>query len=68
MAGELRHLDDASRRWPPSGSVFAYGFYTLAALASFFFVIFLVPETKGVELEDMEELQGPRGARRGANA
>jgi sugar porter (SP) family MFS transporter len=36
------------------GLWFAYGFYTLAALASFFFVQRFVPETKGMELEDME--------------
>lgn len=36
------------------GLWFAYGFYTLAALASFFFVLRFVPETKGKELEDME--------------
>jgi MFS transporter, SP family, sugar:H+ symporter len=35
------------------GLSFAYGFYTLAALASFFFVLKFVPETKGKELEDM---------------
>ena len=36
------------------GLWFAYGFYTLAALASFFFVLKFVPETKGRELEDMD--------------
>ncbi|MBR7742350.1 sugar porter family MFS transporter [Phycicoccus sp. BSK3Z-2] len=36
------------------GLWFAYGFYTLAALASLFFVLKFVPETKGRELEDME--------------
>ncbi|AEG44627.1 sugar porter family MFS transporter [Isoptericola variabilis] len=36
------------------GLWFAYGFYTLAALASFFFVLRFVPETKGKELEDMD--------------
>lgn len=36
------------------GLWFAYGFYTLAALASLFFVLRFVPETKGKELEDME--------------
>ena len=36
------------------GLWFAYGFYTLAALASFVFVLKFVPETKGRELEDME--------------
>lgn len=32
----------------------AYGFYTLSALVSIFFVIKLVHETKGKELEDMQ--------------
>ncbi|WP_232548497.1 sugar porter family MFS transporter [Propioniciclava soli] len=36
------------------GLWFAYGFYTLAALASFFFVLRLVPETSGKQLEDMD--------------
>ena len=36
------------------GLWFAYGFYTLAAVASFFFVLKLVPETAGKQLEDME--------------
>ncbi len=36
------------------GLWFAYGFYTLAALASFFFVLKFVPETAGRQLEDME--------------
>jgi sugar porter (SP) family MFS transporter len=36
------------------GLWFAYGFYTLAAGVSFFFVLKFVPETKGKELEDME--------------
>lgn len=36
------------------GLGFAYGFYTLFALLSFFFVMRWVPETKGRELEDME--------------
>jgi sugar porter (SP) family MFS transporter len=35
------------------GLWFAYGFYTLAAAASFFFVLKFVPETRGRELEDM---------------
>jgi MFS transporter, SP family, sugar:H+ symporter len=37
------------------GLWFAYGFYTLAALASLFFVLRFVPETKGKELEDMRD-------------
>ncbi|GAB94881.1 sugar porter (SP) family MFS transporter [Kineosphaera limosa] len=36
------------------GLWFAYGFYTIAALASFFFVLRYVPETAGKQLEDME--------------
>jgi MFS transporter, SP family, sugar:H+ symporter len=36
------------------GLGFAYGFYTVAALASLFFVIRFVPETRNKELEDME--------------
>lgn len=36
------------------GLWFAYGFYTLAALASLVFVLRFVPETKGKELEDMD--------------
>ena len=35
------------------GLWFAYGFYTLCALLSLLFVYKWVPETKGVELEDM---------------
>lgn len=31
----------------------AYGLYTTAAAISFFFVLFLIKETKGIELEDM---------------
>ena len=31
----------------------AYGLYTTAAAISFFFVLFLIKETKGLELEDM---------------
>lgn len=36
------------------GLSFAYGFYTAFALLSFFFVLRLVPETKGKQLEDMD--------------
>ncbi|WP_174964946.1 sugar porter family MFS transporter [Serinicoccus chungangensis] len=36
------------------GLGFAYGFYTLCALLSFFFVLKFVPETNGRELEDMD--------------
>lgn len=35
------------------GLWFAYGFYTTCALLSLLFVLRFVPETKGVELEDM---------------
>ena len=35
------------------GLWFAYGFYTIAAFASFLFVLKFVRETNGVELEDM---------------
>jgi sugar porter (SP) family MFS transporter len=35
------------------GLSFAYGFYTVFALLSFFFVLRFVPETKGRQLEDM---------------
>ena len=35
---------------------FAYGFYAVFALLSFLFVFFRVPETKGKELEEMEDL------------
>ncbi|WP_402464660.1 sugar porter family MFS transporter [Isoptericola aurantiacus] len=35
------------------GLWFAYGFYTIAALASLFFVLRFVPETRDKELEDM---------------
>lgn len=35
------------------GLAFAYGFYTVCALLSLLFVLKFVPETRGVELEDM---------------
>ena len=35
---------------------FAYGFYAVFALLSFLFVFLRVPETKGKELEEMEDL------------
>ena len=35
------------------GLWFAYGFYTLCAFLSLLFVLKFIPETKGVELEDM---------------
>ncbi|HLS93295.1 MAG TPA: sugar porter family MFS transporter [Microbacterium sp.] len=37
------------------GLSFAYGIYAAMSLLSFFFVLWRVPETKGVELEDMTE-------------
>ncbi|ROS79181.1 sugar porter family MFS transporter [Cellulomonas sp. PhB143] len=37
------------------GLTFAYGFYTVMALLSLVFVFFRVPETKGMELEDMHD-------------
>ena len=44
------------------GLTFAYGFYAFFAAASFFFVYFMVPETKGMELEEMND--HPRVVRR----
>ncbi|BDZ42334.1 MFS transporter [Paraoerskovia sediminicola] len=44
------------------GLTFAYGFYTAMALLSLIFVFFRVPETKGMELEDMhDDVQVKRG-------
>ena len=37
------------------GLTFAYGFYATFALLSFFFVLWKIPETKGLELEEMGE-------------
>lgn len=37
------------------GLTFAYGFYAFFALASFVFVLLKIPETKGKELEDMDD-------------
>lgn len=37
---------------------FAYGFYAVSAFLSFLFVLFLIRETKGKELESMGELEG----------
>jgi len=36
----------------------AYGIFTVCALLSFFYVLKFVKETKGVELEDMDSLEG----------
>ncbi|MEU5883933.1 sugar porter family MFS transporter [Spirillospora sp. NPDC047279] len=41
----------------------AYGIYTVFALLAFVFVLRNVPETKGRELEDMDDLQIGRGRR-----
>ena len=38
----------------------AYGLFTVGALVSFFYVLKYVKETKGAELEDMEQLEGVR--------
>lgn len=38
----------------------AYGFYAVSALVSLFFVWFLIPETKGKELEAMADIEGGR--------
>jgi SP family sugar:H+ symporter-like MFS transporter len=46
---------------------FAYGVYTFFAALSFFFVLARVPETKGIELEDMEGVKVDR-TRRGASS
>ncbi|WP_018658035.1 sugar porter family MFS transporter [Actinomadura flavalba] len=40
----------------------AYGIYCAMALLAFVFVFRAVPETKGRELEDMDQLRGPREA------
>ncbi len=37
---------------------FAYGFFTISAIFSLVFVMMLIPETKGKELESMGELEG----------
>ncbi|WP_174435793.1 sugar porter family MFS transporter [Demequina globuliformis] len=43
------------------GLTFAYGFYATMALLSLVFVFFRVPETKGMELEDMDNVVIERG-------
>ncbi|MCC3763013.1 sugar porter family MFS transporter [Glycomyces sp. TRM65418] len=40
-----------------TGLFLAYGLYAMFALISLFFVVKMIPETKGVELEDMEALR-----------
>jgi MFS transporter, SP family, sugar:H+ symporter len=42
------------------GAVVPYLLYTFFAVLSFFFTLWKVPETKGVELEDMDELKAGR--------
>jgi SP family sugar:H+ symporter-like MFS transporter len=37
------------------GLSFAYGFYAVFAVLSFVFVLLKIPETKGIELEDMKD-------------
>ena len=39
------------------GLTYIYGFFALCALISYFFVRFKVPETKGMELEEMDTLE-----------
>jgi sugar porter (SP) family MFS transporter len=39
------------------GLTYIYGFFALCALISYFFVRFKVPETKGMELEEMDTLK-----------
>jgi SP family sugar:H+ symporter-like MFS transporter len=41
-----------------------YAMYALFAAASFFFVMFEVPETNGMSLEQAETLFGPKGSRK----
>ncbi|MFD0851564.1 MFS transporter, partial [Actinomadura adrarensis] len=46
----------------------AYGLYTLMAVLAFLFVLRAVPETKGRELEEMDELEMPARRGRARNA
>ncbi len=58
-----------STTFPPLAEIglpVAYGLYTVLALLSFFFVLKAVPETKGRELEDMDDLKVERRQRAGA--
>ncbi len=41
------------------GATIPYLLYAIFAALSFLFVLTKIPETKGVELEDMENVQGP---------
>ena len=55
-----------STTFPPLAEIglpVAYGLYTVLALLSFFFVLRAVPETKGRELEDMDDLKVERRQR-----
>ncbi len=47
------------------GASIPYLMYAIFATLSFFFTLWKVPETKGIELEDMEGVKVERG-RRGA--
>jgi len=40
----------------------AYGLFTIGAFVSFFYVLKFVKETKGVQLEDMEKLEGVKAS------
>ena len=58
-----------STTFPPLAEIglpVAYGLYTVLALLSFFFVLRAVPETKGRELEDMDDLKVERRQRASA--
>jgi sugar porter (SP) family MFS transporter len=58
-----------STTFPPLAEIglpVAYGLYTVLALLSFFFVLKAVPETKGRELEDMDDLKVERRQRASA--
>ncbi|MDM7854485.1 sugar porter family MFS transporter [Cellulomonas alba] len=52
-----------SETFPPLldhfGAAIPYLMYTIFAVLSFFFTLWKVPETRGVELEDMEEVKAP---------
>ena len=53
---------DAETARDALGLTFAYGFYAVSALLSLVFVLLWVPETKGVELEEMTEGAHTRAA------
>ena len=48
------------------GASIPYLMYAIFATLSFFFTLWKVPETKGVQLEDMEGVKVVRGGRRGS--